>query len=687
MMQFPELELALQKHFEELVTNYGRAFETNVNKDELWSTYLESIPAHRNPVYRVRREFDCSCCRHFIKNIGSIVFLDNEQNKHTLWGFQIDDPDFQTVLDTMDTYVKNLKITDIYISRFKSVGTQTTRDVEDGKVVRWDHFYLNLPDSFVQKNVDRIERDRADYRDTAQVFNRSLAEISMDAIETVLDLINSNTLYKGAEWKTAIEQLRDHKEKYDTIPLERRMAWVWKQSQAVGPVVGRIRNHSIGVLLTDITNGVDLNEAVTRYERIVAPTNYKRPKAIFTAKMLEEAKQKIMELGYMESLQRRYATLDDITVNNILFSNRDAAKRIQGDVFDEMLADVKTTPKKFDRAEEISIEKFISDVLPGAREVEAYLDNKLAANMVSLIAPVNKDAPSMFKWGNAFSWAYSGNIADSDIRRNVKAAGGNVSGVLRFSIQWNDTGEYSGNDLDAHCREYDKQGSFKYEIFFGQKNSRYTSGQLDVDIIHPHRGTPAVENITWATKQGMKPGRYNFFVHQYSNRGGRDGFRAEIEFDGQIFRYDYQKELRQNEMVKVASVTLNEDGTFSIHEDLPSTTSSHEIWGLKSMNFAPVSVIMYSPNYWDEQDGIGNKHYMFMLKDCVNPEKPNGFYNEFLKHELVEHKRVFEALGGKMAVESVDDQLSGIGFSSTLRNELVVRVTTGATQRVMKIKF
>ena len=677
-MEFREFKKQLQDHFKEMTKDALQLFEVAVDKDELWNLYLDSFPEGTNKIYRERRKYDCSCCRHFIKSIGNAVIIKNNQ-VHTIWEFQTGSPTFQPVVEALDRYIKAHAVSDVYVSKLKSIGTGHNREEVDGKINVYEHFFLILPDKFVDRSY-RSEGDiKGSFRDVRNVFKRSLDEISREAIETVLELIMQNSLYKGEEWKGVLTEFLKYKKDYEKVPEDERENYAWEKSVTAGAVIGKIRNHSIGTLLVNISEGMELDLAVRKYEQIVAPANYKRPKAIYTKKMLEEAQKTVEELGYMDSLPRRFAKLDDITVNNILFSNRDAAKRISGNVFEDMAAEATISPKRFSKVEEIGIEQFVKGVLPTAKELEVYFENKHRQNMVSLIAPQNPESPSMFKWNNPFSWAYTGNMTDSDIRENVKMAGGSVDGVLRFSIQWNDE-DYNPNDFDAHCE------SPRFHICFRSKMDRSTGGNLDVDIICPQKGKAAVENITWPDKYRMIPGTYKFYVHCFSQNGGRSGFKAEIEFDGQIYSFDYPHSLRQGEDVVVAEVTLSRDRVFAIKELLPSNISTREVWGLKTNQFVPVSLVCYSPNYWDEQNGIGHKHVFFMLKDCINPEMPNGFYNEFLKQELVQHKRVFEALGGKMRVDDVDDQLSGVGFSTTKRAELVVKVK-GATERILKVKF
>ena len=680
-MSFSTFKQDFQNNFAKLTENASRLFEVEVDKDKLWDIYLNSFTSG-NDIFRERRAHDCSCCRHFIRTIGNAVVIKNNE-VHTLWEFQPSDPVYQPVVEALHRYIARHLVTNVYISKDTTIGTDKNFErLANGNILEWEHLYLQLPSRFVDRSRRSVGDLQGELRDTRNVFKRSLEEISQDAVKTVLELIASDSLYRGSEHKAVLEMFLVHKNAYSQLQTGREKEnYAWEKSFEAGAVVGRIRNHSIGTLLVDISEGTDLDIAVKKYENIVAPANYKRSKPIFTARMLEDAKKTIEELGYMASLERRHATLDDININNILFSNKDAAKRISGvGVFDEMMQEATANPKKFSRVEEMPIAKFIADVLPSASSVEAYIENKHINNMVSLIAPKNADAKTMFKWNNGFSWAYTGNLTDS-MKERVKSAGGKVDGDLRFSIQWNETNE-DNCDLDAHCREANG-----FELYFGagRKPMRSpTNGQLDVDIINPGHQT-AVENITWPSRKTMKPGTYRFYVHQFSGSAKR-GFRAEIEFDGQIYSFDYSNSMRRNERVDVAEVTLSADGVFTIKQLLPSSVSSKDVWGIKTNCFVPVSVIMHSPNYWDGQNGIGNKHYFFMLKDCVNAETPNGFYNEFLKQELVQHKRVFEALGGRMAVEKVDDQLSGIGFSSTMRNDLVVKVK-GATERTIKIKF
>lgn len=660
-MEFKQFRGLLQENFKLMTQDISHLFEIEVDKDELWNLYLDSFPEGTNEIYRERREHDCSCCRHFIKTIGNAITIRNNKIT-TIWDFDAKSDTYQPVIDALANYVKSKAVTNVYVSKFNRIGIDSNfEQLENNKVAEWNHLNLELPKTLVDRS-SRSEGDiKGSYRDIRNVFKRSLDELTEDSILTVLELINSNTLYKGEEWKNQLGLFLRYKIDYDKLETDKeKELYVWEQSLKAGAAIGKIKNHSIGTLLTNISEGMDLDVAVKKYEAIIAPANYKRPKAIFTQKMLEEAKKTIQELGYMDSLSRRYSKLDDITVNNILFTNKDSAKRIAGaDIFDEMKTEIAVDPKKFSKIEEISINDFIQNVVPTSKEIEILLENKHANNMVSLIAPGVDGSKTMFKWNNNFSWAYAGNMTDSSMKENVKSAGGKVDGVLRFSIQWNDI-ERDGNDLDAYCLE--PKG---FEIFYGDRINRHTGGTLDVDIQNPRNEVPAVENITWSDLNRMQEGNYEFSVHNYSNRGGRSGFRAEIEFEGQIYSFEYNKELKNKEKVIVADVTFDKNKGFAIKEKLPSSTSSREVWGLKTNQFIPVSVVMFSPNYWDEQQGIGHKHCFFMLKDCINPESPNGFYNEFLKEDLMKHKRVFEALGGKMRVADVDDQLSGVGFSLT----------------------
>ena len=686
-MTFIEMRDALTKHFEEMTQDKSHLFVVAVDKDKMWNTYLDAYPAGTNPIFRERREHDCSCCRGFIKNIGNVVAV-TDGKIETIWDFECNDDTYGPVMRAMDEFIRKHYIIDVFLSSEKKIGCHHNfEQMEKIGAHRWDHFYLELPDKFVIRNSVEKNSELNDYRTGRDVLLRSLREITDDAVDTVIELCDTNTLYKGPEYVHMVKTFKDTKKEFDKIVgdvnAENIFAWEW--SIKIGPTNSRVRNTAIGTLLVDLSEGRDINDAVKAYETIVAPYNYKRSKPIFTQKMLDDAKKTIEELGYTESLPRRHANLDDITVNDILFVNKDSAERVKGaeNIFDELSTMTKgsNSNNKFDRVEEISAETFVENVLPTATNVEVYLENKHASNLVSLIAPVNNGTKSMFKWGNNFSWAYAGNMTDS-MKERVKAAGGKVDGDLRFSIQWNEDG-VDDCDLDAHCIE---PGG--YHIFFQtykKPNVSPSCGQLDVDIIHPGKDI-AVENITWPYRRNMKPGVYSFFVYQYSG-GARNGFRAEIEFDGQIYSFDYPHAMRTGQTVEVAKVVLNVDGTFTIKPVLTEAMSSKKIWGIDTNKFVPVSVICYSPNHWSTADNqTGHKHLFFMLKGCINEENPSGLFNEFLTPELYAHRKVMEAISGKMRVADSDDQLSGIGFALDKRGEVVVKVT-GTTERVLKIKF
>lgn len=684
MSNFKYFKKELQNHFQTMIKDNSGLFRVDANPYKLYDLYLASFPEGTNDIFRERRFHDCSCCKSFVKSMGNVVTIKNGQ-MISLWDFKSEFPEYQPVVKALSKFIHSKSINSIFLTETKNIGTDSNfDDIQIDPPLQWHHLYLEIPESYVYKyNGNTMSSVIGDANTKRIVLENTLKEISLEAVEIVEELIAQESLHRGNEFEHIINGLKEVIEIYNESNKDD--LFFWDYSRKVKTEIAHAKNTAIGTLLIDITNDIDLMEAVSKYENKVAGENFKRPKEIFTRKQVEEADAKITALGLKSALGRRFATIGDITINNILFVDRETkSKLVEQDplavMYDKSFTK-EINPKHFDRIPEISIKDFIANILPKTQKMELYFENKYMNNLMSLIAPKDINAGKLFKWNNNFSWAYAGNLADSSMKERVKLAGGKVDGVLRFSIQWNDITP-SMNDLDAHCIQPNG-----VHLYWSNKLDYETKGNLDIDIRNPVPNIPSVENITWPDKSKMKQGSYTFYVHNYAHRGGNDGFRAEIEFDGQIFEFDYPHNIKQDEKVEVARVTLKENGEFEILPKLEFSYSAKRLWNVKTNSFLPVELVMYSPNYWDEQDGIGHKQYFFIIKDMINPETPNGFYNEFLRNDLITNKRAFAALGSYMKVAESNDQLSGLGFSSTKPNHLIVRTTSENLTSLIKIKF
>lgn len=667
---FSKLKKQLQDNFNKL-SKESSLFYVTIDRELIWEKYIGGFNGAS------KQEHQCSCCRSFLRQFGGIVAI-IDGKRVSIWDNIDAEIEYETSVNNLKEYIHSLPITDVFYNDFAKCGTN--KNLDSKRNLTWEHFYIELPSKFVV-NKKGIDAKRSELRDNFAVLKRSLDELTMDSLDTTLDLIAQNSLYKGKEFEPLLKAFKELKVTYDKATYKENL--VWKIATTGHQALSRIRNTAIGTLLINLSEGMELDSAVSKFEAVVAPTNYKRPTALVTPKMVQQAKEKLEEMGLVGAMDRRYANVADLDTENVLYVDKSSELT---DVFKEISKDVQVNPKSLTKVEEVSISDFLTKIVPNSKSIEVLLENRHLNNLVTVLTAQDKNAKTLFKWNNPFSWSYTGGITDS-MKERVKALGGKVDGVLRFSIQWNEDGK-SIIDLDAHAHEPEiipNRGHICYNSPFRKDrgNGRTPmTGQLDVDMINP--SDTGIENISWIDQNKMKEGKYVLKVHNFSDHRNFDGVRTEVEFDGQIYEFSINTPFTGYK--DIAEVTYSRKNGFSIKSLLEGkqTLNSKEKWNVKTNQFTKVKNIMLSPNHWEKP--IGNKHYMFILENCITDEEPRPFFNEFLKEEFNENRKVFEILGGKVKIPQSKSQLSGVGFSDTQRNSLIVRVE-GTFKRNLKINF
>lgn len=663
---FDELNKAMKARMAILFKEPTSLFRVSIDPELLWSTYLEGMPEE------TRQTYNCNSCRQFVKRYGGLVSINNTTwETRSLWA--VETKDYGALTTTLDNLVRAAPIKEPFLTDTKKLGTESSYDGVLSK--RWHHLSYTLSDHPLVK-ADAIPTELSKLVSATRVFLRALDEIPQSVVATVLELIESDSIYRGAEKLRLVKDFSKCLDEYQAIAEPLRLNYAWYTARRK-PHVTHFRNDVIGTLLVDIAEGKDLSAAVQLYESKVAPANYQRTTALATPMMKEKAKETIQELGLMGSLRRSFASIGDIDLDNVFYLVRDKARVVEeGDILAEIgfTKDKPVKPQSFDRAKEISLQDFLKTVVPGATRIEVLLEPNKTPNLVSLIKADDPTSPGLFKWSNHFSWCYIDATADSDMKKRVKREGGKVEGILRCSLMW-----HNYDDLDIHLKE--PGGTL---IYFSHKRSR-AGGALDVDMnAGGSLSLQPVENIIYPYNSGIEEGTYTLSVDRFSARSNSDqGYEVEIECMDQVFSFSFDT----NVSSKVASFTFSKKNGVKITSGNASLSGAagKEVWGLQTNTFQPVTAIMHSPNYWHE-GGLGNKHTFFFLEGCVNPgEGTRGFFNEFLRPELSEHRKSFELIGGSLSVAPSTDQLSGLGFSSR-GGELIVRVS-GATTRVLKVKL
>ena len=660
---FRGFALAIANNFDQLTRQ--EAFRVAIDGDTLWQAYLAAFPAGTNEIYRKRTYHDGSYDRNFIRQVGNVVAI-RDGKLVSLWQGDFQYP-YDVVAAKLQEMVENAPIQCLFRTKEPRYGYESTvEQMEGGVAHRWHHFHCKVPIS-KQSGRRSVGDVVGEVTTNVGVMKRSLDELTLDAVNTVLELIEQNTLYRGAEFKQGLDRFLVAKLAWESRTDEERNIYLWDNCHNRSLM---IRNTAIGQFLQDLSEGKDLEASLRSYERMVAPTNYRRPTAAITPKMVEQAMETIRDLGLEDALQRRHARLSDVSINDVLWADNSTQRAMKDSLESMLLAETRPTTVNKGQ-QDIGIQDFLTQVLPQAKSMEAWFSNPLQGNLMSLTAPVHPDAGQLFNWGNNFAWSYNGNITDS-IKEKVKAAGGNVEADLRVSLAWSNY-----DDLDLHCILPNRT-----EVFYANKQ-----GILDVDMNAggARQSRSPVENLAFVRP---RDGIYQIKVNNYyAVERDNQGFTLEVACDGVVNQYSYpNNSVKQLDclMLKIHNGKLVD--TQVLNCNISGQGISQTVWGIPTEQFVRVQTRLHSPNHW-EGEQTGNKHWFFILEGCQNPDPVRGIYNEFLKPELAQHRKVFEVLGNKTKCPVADEQLSGLGFSSTQRNQLLVRVTTEHATQLYNVQF
>ena len=250
-MNFKDFKKDVESAFNAMIAD--NLFVVNVDKDLLWMSYLLSFEDKT-----IRQDHNCNACKSFIRHYGKVVAIDPQTYKVKTFWDDVHTPGYEKTASDLAKLVKEAGIGDIFIQDVNEFHgcDHNVQLLPDGTTRTWTHLYVTIPNKFkFNKRVHHFDSAagyRGDVRARAGVFERSLSELKLSAVETVIELIEDNNLYRGEEFLKTLQEFRRTMLEADNLSPEVRTNYCWFNFKSP---IAKIRNTAMGTLLIDLSNG------------------------------------------------------------------------------------------------------------------------------------------------------------------------------------------------------------------------------------------------------------------------------------------------------------------------------------------------------------------------------------------------------------------------------------------------
>ena len=445
MNQTTYMDITRDDGYEHLLEMIRQSFTTVASsKEPLFTTNLENLYDIflMNLPEDAQQHYDCRACRNFVNRYGGIVAIDEFGNlRPVMWMFATDGF-FHDAVEAIYKQVKSAKITGVFVTSEKQLGTPKTGV--------WTHMAVETPkDMILRGRLDTAYQVAAKKKEDFKMLLAAVQKYDTKTVETAVNLLRSDSMYRGEKHLGIAEWFLDLKR---ATSDNRRLANIlWKKSATAPDGFCHISSSVFGTLMDDIDEGYDFEVIKRRYNEKMDPLKYQRPQVAPGAGNVKRAEEIVAKLGLANSLKRRFARLDEI--QTIWTPHQNTPTNTSTGVFSGIKT--KNNPVKHNdiqaSATTMTWEKFYRTVLPMAKKIELHISNG-RNSYAAMVTAEDMDAPPIIVWDkeevrNPISWYQRAGGSTPGQWNLMENSYVEVTGIALQPNMWQTGYEYIGNGV------------------------------------------------------------------------------------------------------------------------------------------------------------------------------------------------------------------------------------------------